>query len=128
MKLSRLKTILLFVLFSIFLTSCGGENRALDEFKQSQTAKQLNECVGASGSIDWTISRMEKPPNPDVRVIQAILTKGGSQFKVQWFYNLTTKVSDLAFIGKPGEKTGRLEGGLDLGLFCVQSGSTKEPS
>ncbi len=113
--------ITIFIAVSLILSGCSKENSALEEFKKSSVAKEVNQCVGANGSVAWEIFQPTDNKNPEVRVIQATLTKGINKFEMQWLYNLNTKISELAFAGKPGEKTSRLMMGMELGIFCMQS-------
>ena len=118
MKLKFVGTLL--AIFSTFLlVGCGKDHSALEEFKRSTAAQEVNQCVGANGSVEWSIFQPVDNKNPDVRVIQAVLAKSDEKYQIQWFYNLSTKVSELAFAGKPGEKTSPLRMGLDLGVFCL---------
>ena len=110
----------LFLIFStLLLIGCGRDHAALEEFKNSTAAQEVNKCVGANGSVEWSIFQPVGNKNSDVRVIQAVLAKSDEKYQIQWFYNLNTKVSELAFAGKPGEKTSPLRMGLDLAVFCL---------
>lgn len=119
----NIKNIATLAVLALVLIGCSKENSALEEFKKSSAAQEVNQCVGANGSVAWDIFQPTDNKNPEVRVIQATLTKGANKLEMQWLYNLTTKISELAFAGKPGEKTSRLMMGMELGIFCMQSSS-----
>ena len=110
----------------LLLSGCSKENSALEDFKKSSAAKEISQCVGANGSVDWKIFQPTNNQNTEVRVIEATLTKGSNKFEMQWLYNLSTKVSELAYAGKQGEKTSQIMMGLQLGLFCMQKSSLSE--
>ena len=119
MKIINLCTIL-FLSLILILSGCSKESSALEEFKKSSVAQEINQCVGVNGSVAWKMFQPLDNNNPDVRVIEALLTKGSNNFEMQWLYNLNSKISELAFAGKSGEKTNRLMMGMQLGIFCMQ--------
>lgn len=111
----------IFILVFVMLASCSGENAALEDFKKTSSAAEVNQCIGVSGSVNWQIFKPSDFENNDIRVIQATLIKGNETFEMQWLYNLNSKISELQFAGKPGEKVNRLMMGLGLGMFCLKS-------
>lgn len=120
-----MKKQLFLALAILFLVGCGKEKTALDEFKKSKAGEEVSECVGAYGRVDWQIFKSERVSNPDVRVIQATLKKGDSAFEIQWAYNLNTKISELMYAGRPGEKTSMFLMALDLASFCLMTGANE---
>ena len=120
-----MKKFICILLFTILLVGCGKEKTALDEFKKSKAGEEVSQCVGAYGSVEWKIFKSEQVSNPDVRVIQATLKKGSDVFEIQWAYNLSTKISELMFAGKPGEKTSMFMMALNLASFCMSSGANE---
>jgi hypothetical protein len=124
--MKKLLSILARIAFVLLLSGCSKENSALEDFKNSAAAKEISQCVGANGSVEWKIFQPTNNQNTEVRVIEATLTKGSNKFEMQWLYNLSTKVSELAYAGKQGEKTSQIMMGLQLGLFCMQKSSFSE--
>ena len=116
-----LRLILISVLV-LFVSACSQEQSALNEFKKSNEAAEMNKCVGARGNIEWSIFKTESTSNPDVRIIQAEMTKGDEKFTRQWFYNIKTNVSEFAYAGKSDKQNNLLITALDFSLFCMRSG------
>ena len=109
-----------FVAVILALAGCSKEDSALHDFKNSSAGQEVSKCVGANGSINWKIFKSTSFSNPDVRVINADLEKGGNTFQLQWIYNLNTKISEVSFLGKPGEKsTNRAFSVSDFGFFVL---------
>jgi len=106
----------------LFVSACSQEQSALNEFKKSNEAAEMNKCVGARGNIEWSIFKTESTSNPDVRIIQAEMTKGDEKFTRQWFYNIKTNVSEFAYAGKSDKQNNLLITALDFSLFCMRSG------
>jgi hypothetical protein len=94
------------------------DQQALKEFEKSTEGQALFTCVGANGSINW---RIFKPDNtePNVRVIEAKLSKRQEKFEIQYFYNLETKVKEIAFMSKDGNPQSKFLGALEFGIFCM---------
>jgi hypothetical protein len=106
----------------ILLSGCTREEMALKEFKTSQAGSEMAKCVGATGDMEWKIFTSSDQKNPNVRVIEANLTKGNGKQKtltIQWLYNLETKISELVYASKDGKKTNRLSMGLEVASFCM---------
>jgi len=117
-----------FVAVILALAGCSKEDSALHDFKNSSAGQEVSKCVGANGSINWKIFKPTSFSNPDVRVINADLEKGGNTFQLQWIYNLNTKISEVSFLGKPGEKsTNRAFSVSDFGFFCLSSSKGPRP-
>jgi TonB family protein len=114
--------LILISVFVLFLSACSQEQSALSEFKNSNEAAEMNKCVGARGNIDWSIFKTESTSNPDVRIIQAEMTKGDEKFTRQWIYNIKTNVSEFAYAGKTDKQSNLLITALDFSLFCMRSG------
>lgn len=123
--LKPLITSFLVFLICAFVSACdflSPDARVLNEFKEATPfAKEIGQCVGATGNVEWRVFQPPGNKNPKLKVIEAALTKGEDRFNIQWFYNLETKISEMAYAGKPGEETNRLFMVMNIGLFCVQS-------
>ncbi len=96
------------------------DQQALKEFQQSTEGQVLYNCVGANGSINWEIFKSDKT-EPNVRVIEAKLSKRQKKFKIQYFYNLETKVKEIAFMSKDGKSKSKFLGALEFSTFCMWS-------
>lgn len=94
------------------------DQQALKEFEKSTEGQELFTCVGVNGSIKWSIF---KPDNtkPNVRVIEAKLSKHQEKFEIQYLYNLETKVKEIAFMSKDGKPQSKFLGALEFGTFCM---------
>ena len=106
----------------IFLSGCSREEVALKEFKISQAGSEIAKCAGATGSLEWKIFTSPDQKNPNVRVIEANLTKGNGKQKtltIQWLYNLETKISELVYASKDGKKTNHFSMALEVASFCI---------
>lgn len=94
------------------------DHKALADFKNSVDGQSLYKCVGANGGIEWEIFKSDNT-GVDVRVIQAHLSKGSEKFEIQFFYNLETKVAEVAFMSKDGEPKSKFKGALEFTSFCM---------
>ena len=106
----------------LLITGCSRENSALNDFKKSQAGIEMANCAGAAGGVEWKIFSNPNQKNPNVRVIEADITKGDGQKKtltIQWLYNLETKVSELAYASTDGKQTSRLMMSLEVASFCM---------
>ena len=124
-SLKPLVTSFLVFLICAFVSACdylSSDAQVLNEFRESTPfAKEVGQCVGATGNVEWRVVQPPGNKNPKLKVIEATLTKGEDRLNIQWFYNLETKISEMAYAGKPGEATNRLFMVMNIGLFCVQS-------
>ena|GEM_PF-1794677 len=124
-SLKPLVTSFLVFLICAFVSACdylSSDAQVLNEFRESTPfAKEVGQCVGATGNVEWRVFQPPGNKNPKLKVIEATLTKGEDRLNIQWFYNLETKVSEMAYAVKPGEATNRLFMVMNIGLFCVQS-------
>jgi hypothetical protein len=99
------------------LSCLSEEDRALSHFKKS-TKGEFDQCVGATGSIDYQIfiPSGDKYP-PQVRVIELNMLKNNKKAKVQYLINIDTRVFDQ--MPTYVEIDGEAKSVFSLGLFCM---------
>lgn len=108
------------------LTACG-DNAVLKDFQNTDAGKEIAECAGVDGNIDWGIFKSPEAKNDKVRVIQAVITKQSKaakkeeKFTMQWKINTETKIAELVFAAPDGEKKYNLiTGSMMLAFFCMK--------
>lgn len=114
--------IFVFISVSFVISACSNEQLALKEFKKSNEVAEITKCLGANGNIAWSIFKTDRTSNPDVRVIEAKMSKGDEKFTMQWYYNINTNIAEFAYAGKNGEQTSRIRALLDFSSFCMSGG------
>jgi hypothetical protein len=88
----QMKTLSILLIFlTISLTACDElshlfstkEQQALENFKNSKIGQEINQCAGVKGVVEWDIFKEPDSDNPNIRVIQASISKNKKHIDVQ---------------------------------------------
>ena len=100
----------------VMLGGCSPEKSALNEFKKSEP--KLASCVGPRGTADWKIYKSENFPEPELRIIDLTMNKDGQFIRIQWLYNVKSKLSELRYLESEKGAMSRFDLLMKMSTFC----------
>lgn len=96
---------------------------ALKEFQASPVGNELAACAGVRGTVDWSIKDLPDTSKTHVRLITAVVKKGGETMSIGYEYNSVTKVHEVKSFGlgkdEPDDSTPAFLIPLRVSTFCL---------